>query len=79
MLSIILLVMLATPMVACSTVKKFTGQTDDSILPGQREDILPPESQTARDPAVVGKKAAKCSATDMNCIPPADQESSTPQ
>ncbi len=35
---------LATSLMACSTVKKFTGQRDDSILPGTREDVLPPDA-----------------------------------
>lgn len=71
---------LATSLMACSMVKKFTGQTDDSILPGTREEILPPEQQTARDPAVTDKKLAPCKPGDANCIPPpVDQESKTAQ
>lgn len=71
---------LATSLMACSMVKKFTGQRDDSILPGTREEILPPEAQTARDPSVTGKKAAPCNPDDIDCIPPPiDQESKTAQ
>ena len=40
----LLVALLATSLMACSTVKKFTGQRDDSILPGTREEILPPEA-----------------------------------
>ena len=69
----------ATSLMACSTVKKLTGQSDDSILPGNREEILPPESQTARDPGVTGKKAEPCNPDDIECIAPIDQESSTAQ
>jgi hypothetical protein len=73
----LLVVLLATSLMACSTVKKFTGQRDDSILPGNREEILPPEAQTARDPEVTGKKAAPCNPDDLNCVaPPSDQETS---
>ena len=85
--TILLVTLLATSLMACSTIKKFTGQRDDSILPGSREEILPPEAQTARDPGVLGKKAAPCKPDDVNCTTPAsepdpsdiDQESSTAQ
>jgi hypothetical protein len=77
-LTTFLLVMgFATSLMACSTVKKFTGQRDDSILPGNREEILPPEQQTARDPVVTGEKKAECKPGDPKCVPPADQESPT--
>lgn len=86
--SFLLMAALVAPLMACSMVKKFTGQRDDSILPGNREEILPPEAQTARDPVVTGEeKKAKCAPDDLNCIPPSgekdppgiDQESSTAQ
>lgn len=84
---LLLAALLATPLTACNTVKKFTGQRDDSILPGSREDILTPEQQTAQDPEVLGKKTAPCSPDDLNCADPLgdseapeiDQESSTAQ
>jgi hypothetical protein len=83
----LLMALLATSLMACNTVKKFTGQRDDSILPGTREDILPPEAQTARDPEVTGKKTAPCKPDDVNCTTSPsdqatteiDQESSTAQ
>ena len=40
----------------CSTLKKFTGQRDDKILPGERENILPPDQQVNND---IGTKSAK--------------------
>lgn len=67
---------LATSLMACSTMKKFTGQRDDSILPGTREDVLPPDAQTARDPVVTGEKTAVCNPDDIECIAPVDQEAS---
>lgn len=83
----LLVALLATSLMACSTVKKFTGQRDDSILPGNREEVLPPDQQTARDPEVTGKKTAPCNPDDIDCITPSsepdpsdiDQESSTAQ
>jgi len=79
--------LLATSLTACGTVKKFTGQRDDSILPGPREEILPPDQQTARDPEVTGTKPAPCNPDDIDCVVPSsdqeiseiDQESSTAQ
>ncbi len=73
--TILLAVLLVTPLLACSTVKKFTGQRDDSILPGTREEVLPPEAQTARDPVVTGEqKKAECKPDDPDCLAPVDQE-----
>jgi hypothetical protein len=85
--TLLLVALLAASLMACSTVKKFTGQRDDSILPGSREEILTPDQQTARDPDVTGKKTAPCSPGDASCAPPPsdqetpeiDQESSTAQ
>jgi hypothetical protein len=74
--TLLLVALLATSLMGCNTVKKFTGQRDDSILPGNREDILTPDQQTARDPDVTGKKTAPCKPGDANCAtpPPSDQE-----
>ncbi len=49
----------------CSTIKKFTGQRDDTILPGAREDVLPPQKITPPEPDPVQQK--KCAALDPNC------------
>ncbi len=79
-LSILLfLAALGISVLGCNSVKKMTGQMDDTVLPGQREDILPPDAQTAKDPAVNGKTPYKCAKDDLNCVAPVDQESSTPQ
>lgn len=32
----------------CSTFKRLTGKSNDTVLPGQREDILPPDQYTAK-------------------------------
>lgn len=78
-----LALMLAVAVSGCSTVKKFTGQRDDSILPGQREDILPPDQQTAKDPIIAGGQQAStpddstaqpCKANAPDCVSPIDQE-----
>ncbi len=54
--TLLLVALLASSLMACSTVKKFTGQQDNSILPGSREEILTPEQQTARDPDGDGRE-----------------------
>ena len=85
--TLLLTALLATSLMACSTVKRFTGQQDNSILPGNREEILTPDQQTARDPDVTGKKTAPCNPEDASCATPPsnqetpgiDQESSTAQ
>jgi hypothetical protein len=75
---ILLVALLASSLMACSTVKRFTGQQDNSVLPGTREEILTPDQQTARDPDVTGKKTTPCNLDDASCAtPPSDQE--TPQ
>lgn len=67
----------------CSTIKRATGQLDDTVLPGQRENVLPPDRQTARDPSVMGgnrqagnsigddslqRENADCLPDEPNCI-----------
>ena len=51
----------------CSSIKKLTGQTNDTVLPGQREDVLSPDQQTARDPEVTRKKGEPCDPTVSIC------------
>jgi hypothetical protein len=68
----------------CSTFKGLTGQQDNTVLPGQREDVLPPDQQTARDPIVTGQQPeadtgadAPQQACDPNlpdCLAPIDQD-----
>ena len=80
-INFVLVAALGFSLMACSTVKRFTGQTDDSVLPGAREEILPPDAQTARDPKVTGKEpsSVECLPDDVNCAQPVDQEASTAQ
>lgn len=52
----IMIAALATSLMAgCTAMKRATGQIDSTTLPGQREDILPPDQQQARDPAITGQ------------------------
>ncbi|HEY4996137.1 MAG TPA: hypothetical protein VII21_07545, partial [Aestuariivirga sp.] len=52
---LIIIAMATSVLAGCTTMKRATGQIDDTKLPGQREDILPPDQQQARDPAVTGQ------------------------
>jgi hypothetical protein len=56
---------------ACTMLKKISGQTDDTVLPGTRENVLPPDQQMARDPNVVKKASKPCNPKVAIC-PPAD-------
>ena len=80
--AIALVLSLGIALAGCSTLKKFTGQRDDTVLPGQREDILPPDQQVARDPNIGGKSAGTadgaqpaCDPKQPGCEPAVDQES----
>ena len=53
----------------CSTIKKFTGQRNDTVLPGQREDILSPD-QTVNE-KIAPKGNAKLQ-TSVACDPNVD-------
>jgi hypothetical protein len=78
-LTISLMLAVVLPLAGCSGFKRLTGQTDDTVLPGAREDILSPDQQTAKDPNLAKKSTAACDPADPSCVPPVDQESSTPQ
>ena len=38
----------------CTSLKRMTGQVDDTVLPGQRETVIASDQQTARDPVITG-------------------------
>ena len=52
---LIIIAMATSVLAGCTAMKRVTGQIDDTKLPGQREEILPPDQQQARDPAVIGQ------------------------
>lgn len=72
---ILILSVLAVGLGGCGSVKKlFGGGNDDTVLPGKREEVLPPESQTAQDPKVMGKEQQQqpiddCPADNPDCAP----------
>jgi hypothetical protein len=50
----------------CSTIKKFTGQRDDTVLPGSREGVLPPQKIQAPEQEPAAQK--KCQPLDTKCL-----------
>ncbi len=42
----------------CSSIKKLTGQRNDNVLPGQREEILSSDQTKAQNPDVLNKDTA---------------------
>lgn len=80
---IVLAATAAAMLSGCSYVNSLTGQTDNTVLPGTREDAIPgrasfPDKQDvtvgstskAGDPAQ-GGDSAYCAPDDKNCKPPA--------
>jgi hypothetical protein len=54
-----LIISLGLALAGCSSLKKVTGQTNDTVLQGQREEIIPDDQKTARDPIVAGQDQAQ--------------------
>lgn len=75
LLRVIVTVAVATSLLGgCSSFKKLTGQRNDTVLPGSREDILPAEQQVNPKPGKQSDVAACDPAVDVNCEPGVDQE-----
>ncbi len=76
--TLLTLVIAITLLSGCGTLKKFTGQRDDTVLPGEREDVLPPEQTRNKAPGKsTDVSAADCDPTiDVNCQTAVDQEAS---
>jgi hypothetical protein len=76
--AVIALALVASVLTGCSSLKKFTGQRNDTVLPGEREDILPADQQVNPRPSKADDLAADPSAcdpaVDVNCAAGVDQE-----
>ena len=71
---IIVLCAAALVLSGCSSLKRLTGQVDDTVLPGERETILSPE-QTASptlEPADAATAADEPAAVDEPIVPDCD-------
>jgi hypothetical protein len=79
----LVLALSASMLAGCSSLKKFTGQRDDTVLPGEREDILPADQQVNPRPTKSGDVAADSGAcdptVDLNCDATVDQEATAPE
>jgi major membrane immunogen (membrane-anchored lipoprotein) len=66
-----LIICLSVALAGCSTLKKVTGQSNDTVLQGQREEIIPDDQKTARDPIVAGQDQAivPCNPKKQLCPP----------
>jgi hypothetical protein len=54
-----LIICLGVALAGCSTLKKVTGQSNDTVLAGQREEIIPDDQKTAKDPTLGGQDQAQ--------------------
>jgi uncharacterized protein YceK len=72
--SLLMVLVFATALSGCSSLKKFTGQRDDTVLPGEREEVLTPEQQRNKRPGA-DKDAVACDpAVDVDCDTQAPQD-----
>jgi PBP1b-binding outer membrane lipoprotein LpoB len=84
--SIVVLVAVAVAVSGCSAVRKFTKKNDNTVLPGERSEILSPEQYKVDDATVSGGQQADQAApekacdpaTDANCSDAIDQEAGDP-
>jgi uncharacterized protein YceK len=83
-LNLVLALAIGISLAGCGTLKKFTKKNDNTVLPGQREDILTPDQYKVEDETVTGgqtdtdieqgKNKACNPETDPNCGTVIDQE-----
>jgi hypothetical protein len=65
--AILSLFAVAPVLAGCGALKKFTGKRDDTVLPGEREDVLPPEQQRNAKPGADKNEAPCDPAIDVDC------------
>lgn len=58
LISCVALCVLAVSVSGCSKLSRITGSTDDTVLKGNREQIISPDQMTAKDPVVNGQAPA---------------------
>jgi PBP1b-binding outer membrane lipoprotein LpoB len=83
----ILLLSIAVSVSGCSAVRKFTKKNDNTVLSGERKDILSPEQYKVEDATVSGggentpsdAGSKPCNPdVDPECAPAVDQEAGDP-
>jgi len=55
----------------CSTFNKLTGKNNDTVLPGQREEILPPDQYRAKSDDLQPQGSGSATTTAPTAPPPA--------
>ena len=58
LISCVAICVLAVSLGGCSKLSRITGSTDDTVLQGNREQIISPDQMTAKDPIVTGQAQA---------------------
>jgi len=82
----IAIALLATALASCSAIDRLTGQNDNTVLPGSREEAIPGQASfpsapvggqtTAADPAA--PQAGAAAAAEKTAACPADDPNCTP-
>ena len=83
----VLLIALTAALAGCSAFDRLTGQTDDTVLPGTREEAIPGRSQfpDTPDPVATGTSqpdeqtppadgTTGCQPDDPACVPPSGND-----
>lgn len=68
-ISLFAILAVAISISGCSKLSRLTGSTDDTVLPGNREQIISPDQMTAKDPIVSGQGQTQTTAPTLPCDP----------
>lgn len=76
---LLVLAIAASLLAGCGSLKKLTGQRNDTVLPGERENILAEDQQVNPKISKKGEADADTATAcdpniDVNCEQPVDQE-----
>ncbi len=63
------LIFLAISIGGCSGLKRLTGSTNDTVLPGNREEIIPDDQKSAKDPTLSGQGQSQAEAPAVPAVP----------
>ncbi len=64
--TVMIIVLSALLVTGCSQLKRLTGQRDDTVLPGERETVLPPAQTKINNPDVTRKQGSDAATPDAN-------------
>lgn len=69
LISLASVLILALSLSGCTKLSRITGSTNDTVLPGNREQIIPEDQKTAKDPIVDGQAQAQADDTIVEPVP----------